>query len=176
MDGVDTGTVKAKDVGTYDLYYRAVILTPLGQGDDTCGNTERQYEFSGHSVMKILRVDAYVIAPSASIREDDGKIIVNGDPNNSEDRGVGYCNIIITSDDIKLVGILSDDVENKFISLDGETEMPKTTLDKEGQTTIKARIAFKDADAALKNYNLQYIDGSLMVYSKDSSTHEHEGY
>ena len=149
-------------------------LTPLGQGDSTCGNTETKYAFSGKAVLKILKVDAYVIAPSVNIREGDGKIIVNGDP--EEDRGNGYCNIIVTSNDIKLVGILAGDVNSKVIILDGTEEGTKVVLEKEGQTTIKARIHFIDDAAAAKNYSLHYIDGSLTIYSKDSSKHENEGY
>ena len=185
IDGMDQGPLEATHAGEYEVYYYARIMTPGGLGDKSHGNTLPYYQFPGETTLKILQVDAYVIAPSANIRADPdpihepnlGKIVVNSsldaissvlksDPNNT----------IITSDDIKLIGINNSDVSSKALEMDGSVISATVELMYPGEKTISAVIHFADEEAALKDYRITYIDGSLAIYPEDSSKHEHTEY
>ena len=166
----------------YTVYYFAEIKTPLGRSpsDASYGNSSTSYSFPGQAKLRILKVDAYVIAPSAYIREGEGKIIAMSEPvimfgDNQID------NIKITKDNIQFIGLVPTDVQSKRLytsEADKTTGMPRTVLENASQLTIKPWIVFTDAELPYKDddYNLTYIDGSLFVYPKESSKDESEGY
>ena len=179
--GSKTSSVTALHAGDYEVYYYAMIKTPKGLGHDVYGNTETGYTFPGHSTLKIMKVDAYAIAPSAYIREKEGKIIVSSDPANITLLDESSGNIVLTKDDIQFVGLVEGDVASTRLytsEADKETGMGRTVLEDPSQLIIKPIIVFTNAESEFANrdYNLNYIDGSLLVYPEESSKHESEGY
>lgn len=185
IDGMDQGPLEAKHVGDYEVYYYARIMTPGGLGDKSHGNTQPYYEFPGEASLRILQVDAYVIAPSANIRADPnlndginlGKIVINSDRSDIDQELLDDLNnTIVTSDDIQLIGIGIGDVSSKALSMDGEVITQTVVLQYPGEKTIGAVIHFVDEEAASKDYNITYINGSMAIYPEDSSKHEHTEY
>ncbi len=173
MEGMDDGTLAEKDVGEYVVYYYARIMTPAGTGDPSHGNSLPYYEFPGTATLKILQVDAYAIAPSVSIRSDEGGIIVVNSKDGLTPNELNT-NTVITPEDIQLIGIFKNDLESLTLTRDG-LQITKLTLNEVGETTVKVALNFTDDEAAAKNYNLRFIDGSLVIYPDDSSKHEHVG-
>lgn len=187
--GSATSSVTAKHAGTYTVYYAAMIKTPLhpDRGSiTTYGNTETDYEFHGSATLKILKVDAYVIAPSANIRQGSGNIIAVSDPSKLSPGDTSGTNIALTSEDISLIGIVATDVSvMKLCDSSGDEIVAKRTISNVEQVIVKAGIIFVDDEyeaghvsdnAYLKDYNLTFIDGSLVIYPKESSKYEGEGY
>jgi len=182
IDGMDQGPLEATHAGEYEVYYYARIMTPGGLGDKSHGNTQPYYEFPGETTLKILQVDAYVIAPSANIRADPdpdhapnlGQIVVNSSLSDiSSQLKTDPNNTIVTSDDIQLIGISAGDVFSKALEMDGSVISETVILKYPGEKTIRAVIHFNDEEAALLDYNITYIDGSLAIYPEDASKHEH---
>ena len=178
----DPVVTDAKHVGEYESYYYAQLRTPYysetDAHDETYGNTKATYEFPGHSTLKILKVDAYVVAPSVYIREGEGRIIVVGDPNPENlDSQLEELNtvsqpgdIIITSDDVMLIGIVPGEVQTINLGVG-----PQVLADN-GQLTVIPQITFKGTAKPALDYNWQYINGTLLIYPADSSKYESEGY
>ena len=187
INSLDEGQVApivtdAKHVGEYETYYYAQLKTPYYSDtdahDETYGNTKSTYEFPGHSTLKILKVDAYVVAPSVYIREGEGRIIVVSDPDpgnlNTQlealDTESQPGDFIITKDDVMLIGIVPGEVQNIDLGVSPQI------LANNGQITVIPQITFKETAEPEKDYNWQYINGTLLIYPADSSKYESEGY
>ena len=178
----DPVVTDAKHVGEYESYYYAQLRTPYYSDtdahDETYGNTKATYEFPGHSTLKILKVDAYVVAPSVYIREGEGRIIVVDDPApenlDSQLTALGTVSqpgdIIITKDDVMLIGIVPGEVQNIDLGVSPQV------LANNGQIIVIPQITFKGTAKPEQDYNWQYINGTLLIYPADSSKYESEGY
>ena len=129
-----------KDAGEYSSYYAARLLNG--------------YTVVGHSILTILKVDAYVIAPSRSA-EGPGEISV-------QDK------------DVITIGLVEGDYDSISLSTSGGYG---TSISAVGKVHTHAVIDWKiSEESAAKNYNITYIDGTLAIYPKDSTKHVHEGY
>jgi len=168
--------------GDYYVYYAAEIKTPLGTSSiTTYGNTETAYEFNGKASLKILKVDAYAIAPSAYMREGDGAIIAASSPRSLDPGDMSGGNIVVTSEDVVLIGLVVSDVESKKLytgDSDKGSGMIRTVVDVPGDSmTIRPLVTFSIAQEYVdRDYNLKYIDGSLTIYPIDASKYEGDGY
>lgn len=168
--------------GDYYVYYAAEIKTPLGTSSiTTYGNTETAYEFNGKASLKILKVDAYAIAPSAYMREGDGAIIAASSPRSLDPGDMSGGNIVVTSEDVVLIGLVVSDVESKKLytnNSDKGSGMIRTVVDVPGESmTIRPLVTFSIAQEYVdRDYNLKYIDGSLTIYPIDASKYEGDGY
>jgi hypothetical protein len=168
--------------GEYYVYYAAEIKTPLGDnGDATHGNTLMEHTFYGKATLEINRIDAYVIAPSAYVREGDCSIIVASDPASLLPGDMSGGNVVFTSYDITIIGLVPADVASKSLytsNADKETGMARTVVNVPSATmAIKPRITFvsTEAEYVTLDYNLKYIEGSLTIYPIDTSKYEGEG-
>ena len=170
--------VYAKHVGVYTIYYAAEMKTPKGKtGSNTYGNTVLKYPFHGVATLKVLQVDAFVIAPSASLKEGDGSIIAVSDPSQITMADTSGGNIALTSEDVVLIGLAMSDVKGTklYTGQSDKTEgMTKTTYNVPGQWIVKGDIVFTDEEQSYyaTDYNLKFIDGSLVIYPRDSSKYE----
>jgi hypothetical protein len=180
-EGTEESYVSGVHAGSYTVYYAAEIRTPKYSGDTSHGNTATESPFYGSSTLKILKIDAYAIAPSAYLKKGDGNIIAVSDPIGLEPSDTSSGNIAVTKEDIVLIGLVPKDVESTTLCDSTETELTRIVLDgstgKE-QKTVKAKIVFTTAETPyyLQDYNLKMIDGSLVVYPSNSSIYEAEGY
>jgi hypothetical protein len=185
VDPLDPGQPKYEvHAGDYYIYYAAEIKTPLGMSpsDASHGNTNISYQFNGKSTLKIMKIDAYAIAPSVYVRENDGAIIASSNPANLRAEDMSGNNTVITSEDVVLIGLVVSDVVDKKLytnNSDKDTGMGRTEIDApEDSIVIKPLVTFTEAerDYVNRDYNLSYIDGSLTIYPFDSSKYEGEGY
>ena len=129
-----------KDAGEYSSYYAARLLDA--------------YTVVGQSTLKILNVDAYVIAPSRSVEEPEA--------------------VSVSNKDIITIGLVESDVNSVSLSTsDGYGNSISTV----GKVHTHAIINWNILDESVaRNYNITYIDGTLAIYPKDSTKHVHEGY
>ena len=182
IDPVHPGSPRsAIHAGDYYVYYAAEIKTPLGTSSTTIyGNTETAYAFNGKASLKIMKVDAYAIAPSAYMRQGDGEIIAASSPASLQPGDMSGGNIVITSEDVVLIGLVVSDVAYKELyTRDGDkaSGMVRTVVDEPGDSmTIRPLVAFTiDQSLVDRDYNLKYIDGSLTIYPIDASKYEGDG-
>ena len=179
-----TSPLDGTHAGDYYIYYAAEIKTPLGWStpESKYGNTEEAYSFYGKSTLKIMKIDAYVVAPSVYVREGDGKIIAASSPGSIYPSDMTGTNVVITSEDVTLIGLVIFDVDSmKLYTSDSDksTGMPRTELDDPSDTiVIRPLVAFttEEAPYATTDYNLKYIDGELTIYPEDASKYEAEGH
>ncbi|MBE6513658.1 MAG: hypothetical protein E7Z69_00795 [Thermoplasmata archaeon] len=184
VDPYDPGEPKeAIHAGDYYINYAADIRTPLGMSpsDASHGNTVSSYKFNGKATLKILKVDAYAIAPSAYMREGDGAIIAASSPADLRPGDMSGGNMVFTSEDVTLIGLVVSDVAGKSLYTnagDKTMGMDRTVVDAPAESlTIKPLVRFTiDPAYVERDYNLKYIDGSLTIYPKDASKYEGDGY
>ncbi len=108
-------------VGDYHVYYWASIKTPLGiSEDESYGNTATSYEFKDRAMLRILPVDAFVVAPSIYERYDGTEKSV-------------------TPGEIEEVGLMEDDYTVTLSTTDGYG----TSRTEQGVTLTHVNINWK---------------------------------
>ncbi len=184
-----TSDIDTSAVGSYKIYYSAKLLTPKGSGTTeaertACGNTSDGYVFTGKATLDILKIDAYLIAPSVYVKEGQGKIVIVSNPSDASVESTEPAYIIIDREDITVLGLLVDDivkdgdVPRLDLTYDGSTVIDGSTkriLENAGQPVqVKVKVELRSGTEG--NYNLHIIDGSAVVYSNKASEHENEGF
>ena len=143
-------------VGDYRVYYKVVIKTPLGYEVpiDSYGNTKTEYELIGMSTLKILPVDAYVIAPSLYERYDGTEKKVN-------------------EREIEVVGLIDTDYTVTLHDADGNGDIKRTN---EGVTVTHVDIVWKGFVAlvdseyvTMTNYTVVTIDAEGNILNTETN-------
>ena len=150
-EGEDTPPASASGihVNTYYVYYYATIKTPLGEepSDESYGNTKTEYAFANKATLKILPVDAYVVAPSVYDRYDGTAKTV-------------------TAEDITVVGLMDDDYT---VSLENDGDYG-TTRTEQGVTLTHVNINWKGFITLVDSSYAGGLNGYTVVWiSSDNS-------
>ena len=145
-----------EDAGDYIVYY---------YGEITSSGTNK-YGFSGSYRIDIGKRVMFVIAPS--VYGVEGEVIT------------------ASKDDIKILSVVEEDgeeslieglptsLEEKIVSIFLDSPDGDIYIHEPGTKTLKVRLVFV-ANEKLSNYEIHYIDGSLVMYSKDAIRYESAG-
>jgi|GEM_PF-5300555 len=145
-----------EDAGDYIVYY---------YGEITSSDTNK-YGFSGSYRIDIGKRVMFVIAPS--VYGVEGEVIT------------------ASKDDIKILSVVEEDgeeslkeglptsLEEKIVSIFLDSPDGDVYIHEPGTKTLKVRLVFV-ADEKLSNYEIHYVDGSLVMYSKDAIRYESAG-
>jgi len=153
-----------KHVTNKTVYYCIEIKTRYNELDNKYGNTMPSYTISGGSLVAIKRVDAYAIAPTVHLTDDKDSTT----------------EISVSIDDIHTVNLAEGDYTIYWATMDGDGNRAKSSstglieLSDPGSINTYAWVEFSDEEKAYASidYNLMYIDGTILIYPYDSSKDE----
>ena len=146
-------SISHKDAGTYHMYYWVKITSP---------ETGLIKRIVGESVVKIDTFRMYVVAPSANKMYDGNDLTVNPEQ------------IAIRPIDVaEIPSAVSDDYTVSLMTTDGCI----TSITNVGSGRTSVLITFDtEHGAKSSNFTFYMIDGTLTIYSKDTSRFESRGY
>jgi hypothetical protein len=156
--------VSFKHVTDKTVYYCIEIKTRYNESDNRYGNTVPSHTVTGDSQVEIKRVDAYAIAPTVHLTD------------NKE----GTTEISVDITDIRTLNLAEGDYTIHWATMDGDGNraMSSSTdtieLSDPGSINTYAWVEFSEKERAYASidYNLLYIDGTILIYPYDSSKDE----
>jgi hypothetical protein len=156
--------VSFKHVTDKTVYYCIEIKTRYNESDNRYGNTVPSHTVKGDSQVEIKRVDAYAIAPTVHLTD------------NKE----GTTKISVDITDIRTLNLAEGDYTIHWATMDGDgnramsSSTDKIELSDPGSINTYAWVEFSEKERAYASidYNLLYIDGTILIYPYDSSKDE----
>ena len=133
------------------IYFQAKVTSDLGNVSDITGS----FNF------RITKVELFVIAPSAVFVEGDGK------------------NHFVTSSQVQIIaatasGVVPNPEDIAATVLD--VEMPGYSDHIDAVGSVRTAVSIYFAEGKAENYIIHYVDGSLIMYPKESARYMYGGY
>jgi hypothetical protein len=146
------------------IYYCIKIKTRYNELDNKYGNTLPDYTLSGDSQVTIKRVDAYAIAPTVHLTDDKES----------------NTHIEVNVADIQTLNLAEGDYDVYWATIDGDgnramsSDTSSIKLSAPGSINTYAWVEFRDKEKAYAaiDYNLMYVDGTILIYPYDSAKDE----